>query len=126
MANLIEVKDLIVRYAGRNAVDGLSFTVKKGEIFGFLGPNGSGKSTTIKSLLGLVFPFSGSVRVNGLPPSDPRSRAKIGFMPEEATYYRFLNPREILSFYADVFGMSRAERDRRVPLVLELVGLSAV
>jgi ABC-2 type transport system ATP-binding protein len=124
MANVIEIKVLVVRYADKNAVDGLSFTVKSGEIFGFLGPNGSGKSTTIKAILGLVFPNSGSARVNGLPPSDPRSRTKVGFMPEEATYYRFLNPREILSFYGKVFGLGRQERDRRVNFVLDLVGLS--
>ena len=124
MANVIEVRNLAVHYAGKKAVDGLSFDVKAGEIFGFLGPNGSGKSTTIKSLLGLVFPSAGSVRVNGHSPSDPASRAKIGFMPEEATYYRFLNPKEILSFYGRVFGMGRAERARRIDLLLDLVGLS--
>ena len=126
MANVIEIKDLVVRYGGKNAVDGLSFAVKSGEVFGFLGPNGSGKSTTIKAMLGLVFPASGSAQVHGLPPSDPRSRAKIGFMPEEATYYRFLTPKEILFFYADVFGMSRAERERRVDFLLDLTGLSSV
>ena len=124
MANVIEVRDLAVHYADKKAVDGLSFAVKSGEIFGFLGPNGSGKSTTIKSLLGLVFPSAGSVRVNGFSPSDPASRAKIGFMPEEATYYRFLNPKEILSFYGKIFGMSRAERSRRTDFLLDLVGLS--
>lgn len=126
MANIIEIRDLTVRYAGKKAVDGLSFSVKTGEIFGFLGPNGSGKSTTIKSMLGLVFPDAGSVTVNGLPPSDPKSRAKIGFMPEEATYYRFLTPKEILSFYGKVFGMDRAERERRSGALLDLVGLSSV
>ena len=126
MRNVIEIKDLVVRYGDRYAVNGLSFAVKSGEIFGFLGPNGSGKSTTIKAMLGLVFPRAGTVQVHGLPPSDPRSRAKIGFMPEEATYYRFLNPKEILSFYADIFGLSRAERSRRVEFLLDLTGLSSV
>ena len=126
MANVIELRDLVVRYADKKAVDGLSFAVKAGEIFGFLGPNGSGKSTTIKALLGLVFPSAGSVQVNGLSPSDPRSRTRVGFMPEEATYYRFLNPRELLSFYGKVLGMDRAQRARRIDFLLDLVGLSAV
>lgn len=126
MPNVIEIKDLVVQYADKKAVDGLSFSVKAGEIFGFLGPNGSGKSTTIKAILGLVFPASGSVRVQGLSPLDPKSRAEIGYMPEEATYYRFLSPREILSFYADIFGMSHATTKSRVDDLLSLVGLSNV
>ncbi len=126
MANVIEIRDLTVRYAGKTAVDGLSFSVRQGEIFGFLGPNGAGKSSTIKAILGLVPPASGSVTVHGLPPSDPRSRAKVGFMPEEATYYRYLTPKELLSFYADVLGVERAAKARRIAELLELVGLSSV
>ncbi len=124
MGNVIEIKDLVVRYADKKAVDGLSFSVPSGQIFGFIGPNGAGKSTTLKAILGLVFPQSGSVRVHGFSPTDPKSRLKIGFMPEEATYYRFLNPKEILSFYGDIFGIERAKLKRRVEYLLDLVGLS--
>ncbi len=126
MKNVIEVKDLVVEYQGRKAVDGLTFNVRSGEIFGFLGPNGAGKSTTIKAILGLVFPQSGFVRIQGCSPSDPKSRAKIGFMPEEATYYRFLNPREILSFYGKILGISRAQLNTRIDFLLDLTGLSKV
>ncbi len=126
MENIIEVKDLVVQYAEKKVVDGLSLRVRRGEIFGFLGPNGSGKSTTLKAILGLVFPQSGLIQVQGLAPSDPRSRAKIGFMPEEATYYRYLCAREILSFYGDIFGIPRSELSRRIDFLLDLVGLSSV
>lgn len=126
MANVIEIRDLTVQYGAHRALDGLSFSVRSGEIFGFLGPNGAGKSTAIKTLLGLVFPSSGSVRVHGLDPSDPRSRSRVGFMPEEAVHYRFLNPMEILRFYGKVCGMGRAEADERARALLGLVGLSHV
>lgn len=126
MTYTIEAKDLAVQYAGRRVVDGLSFRVRQGEVFGFLGPNGAGKSTTIKALLGLVLPSAGTIRIQGLSPQNPASRQKVGFMPEEATYYRFLTPREILSFYGRLFGLSSAEIARRSAQLMELVGLSAV
>lgn len=122
----IEVSDLTVRYGDKCVLDRLSFRVRRGEVFGFLGPNGSGKSTTIKAMLGLVFPLQGGVRVHGLPSADPHSRAKVGFMPEEATYYRYLTPAELLSFYGEIFGIPRKERNRRIGFLLELVGLSGV
>ena len=124
MANALEVQDLVVQYSDRRVVDGLSFQVGRGKTFGFLGPNGAGKSTTIKTLLGLVFPSSGEVSVHSLPPTDPRSRAKIGFMPEEATYYRYLTPREILDFYGRLFLIPRIELKKRSERLLELVGLA--
>ena len=126
MKNAIEIANLVVEYSGRRVVDGLSFQVRQGEIFGFLGPNGSGKTTTIKALLGLVFPYSGSVTVHGLVPSDPRSRVSVGFMPEEATYYRFLSPEELLTFYGRVFDIASSELKRRIRTLLSLVGLSSV
>jgi len=123
----IELKDVTVDYArGKRALDGLSLSVKKGTIFGFLGPNGAGKSTTVKAILGLLRPSSGSVRLNGLPADDPRSRRDVGYLPEEAHYYRFLTPLELLDFYGRVFGLSRVERRRRSEAVLDLVGLAAV
>ena len=126
MSHAIEVNDLVVQYADKRAVDGLTFSVRRGEIFGFLGPNGAGKSTTIKSLLGLVSPHSGTLSLSHLPPSDPHSRASVGFMPEEATYYRFLTAEEILYFYGRLFLIPRAELKRRVARLLDLVGLTDV
>ena len=128
MDSVIEVSDLVARYgAGQDdALHRLSFRVRRGEVFGFLGHNGAGKSTTIKSILGLLTPFGGKVLLHGLPASDPRSRRRIGFMPEEATYYRYLTPDELLGFYGELFGMSRGDRRRRTAALLGLVGLSAV
>ncbi len=126
MDSAIEVSDLTVHYGGRDVVSRLSFRVARGEVFGFLGPNGAGKSTTIKSILGLIFPSSGKVLLNGLSSTDPRSRRKVGFMPEEATYYRFLTPVELLRFYGEVFCIRRRELDKRIRTLLERVGLWGV
>ena len=124
--SVIEVQDLSVSYGGRRVVERLSFQVRRGEVFGFLGPNGAGKTTTIKALLGLVFPSSGKALLHGLPSMSPASRVKIGFMPEEATYYRFLTPVELLTFYGEIFGVPRVELARRVDALLDLVGLTSV
>src|ERR1044071_9890118 len=113
MDSAIEVSDLTVYYCDKNVLERLSFRVGRGELFGFLGPNGAGKSSTIKALLGLLLPQSGRITVDGLPASDPRSRRKVGFMPEEATYYRFLTPVEILRFYGEVFGIPGGELKKR-------------
>jgi len=126
MENVIEIQDLVVSYGSKRALDGLSLSVRKGEIFGFLGPNGAGKTTTIKALLGLVFPEKGSIKLHGLSPSDPRSRARIGFLPEEANYYRFLTPVELLSFYGEIFEIDRAVLKKRIEKLLVLAGLSDV
>ncbi len=126
MTSVIEIKDLIVDYGKKRALNGLSLQVNRGEIFGFLGPNGSGKSTTIKSLLGLIFPVSGTISLHGFSPQDIRSREKTGFLPEEATYYRFLAPMEILKFYGEVCGVPKNILDGRIPELLKLVGLFEV
>jgi ABC-2 type transport system ATP-binding protein len=126
MAPVIEIKDLVVEYDKKRALDGLCLSVNPGEIFGFLGPNGAGKSTAIKTILGLVFPNSGQVRLHGLPPEDVRSRAAVGFLPEEATYYKFLTPVEILRFYGTVCGVSSRILKERTEKLLDLVGLAAV
>ena len=124
MASIIEINNLTVDYAHKRALDGLSLNVTRGEIFGFLGPNGAGKTTAIKALLGLIFPKSGHIRLQGLPPADPESRRKVGFSPEEANYYRFLTPVEILKFYGDICEVPRDVLKKRLPELLELVGLS--
>ncbi len=105
------------------ALDDLTLTIHKGEVFGLLGPNGSGKSTTIKLLLGLIFPTAGKARVLGKPIGDPEINSRIGFLPEESYLYRFLNGEETLRFYGKLFKLSRKELDERVPLLLDAVGL---
>ncbi len=105
------------------ALSDLNLTIPRGEVFGLLGPNGSGKSTTIKLLLGLIFPTRGSAKVLGRPVGDPEINARIGFLPEESYLYRFLNGEETLRFYGKLFKLSRKELDERVPMLLDAVGL---
>ncbi len=107
------------------ALDDLSLTIARGEVFGLLGPNGSGKSTTIKLLLGLIFPTAGKASVLGRPAGNTEINEKIGFLPEESYLYRFLNGEEILRFYGKLFKIPRKELNRRVPMLLDTVGLDA-
>jgi len=106
------------------AVRDLNLDIYPGEIFGLLGPNGSGKSTTIKVLLGLLYPTRGRVSMFGLPPSDVSIKSRIGYLPEESYLYAFLNARETLDFYGRLFRLPRAERRRRTERLLEMVGLA--
>src|SRR5690349_9134861 len=108
------------------ALDDLTLTINRGEVFGLLGPNGSGKSTTIKLLLGLIFPDrGGSASVLGRPAGDTTINERIGFLPEESYLYRFLNGEEILRFYGRLFKIDRQTLKKRVPTLLDAVGLDA-
>ena len=106
-----------------HALKGLDLKVNRGEIFGLLGPNGSGKSTTIKLLLGLLFPTSGQALVFDRRATEVRKNARLGYLPEESYLYKFLNAEETLDFYARLFDMSAADRRRRTQELIELVGL---
>ncbi|MEX2607105.1 MAG: ABC transporter ATP-binding protein [Kiritimatiellia bacterium] len=106
------------------AVDGINLTLHPGEVYGLLGPNGSGKSTTIKVLLGLLHPDGGEVRVLGKPPRDVAVKRRVGYLPEESYLYPYLDARETLRFYAALFGLQGAEREKRIDELLEMVGLS--
>ncbi|MBF0254007.1 MAG: ABC transporter ATP-binding protein [Candidatus Omnitrophica bacterium] len=121
----IRAEDLVVRYRRQTVLNGFSLEVRRGEAFAFLGPNGAGKTSTIKCLLGLVRPDSGRILLDGLPPADPASRRRVGFLPE-AWYYRYLTPSEILGFYGGLFGLSRKVLKDRSKALLEEVGLGAV
>lgn len=105
------------------AVDQLDLEVRPGEVFGLLGPNGSGKTTTIKMLLGLLYPTRGRARVFDRPPTDTAVKRRIGFMPEESYLYRFLNARETLDYYGRLFRLDRSERRDRIDQLIEMVGL---
>lgn len=96
------------------ALKALDLEVRRGEIFGLLGPNGSGKTTTIKLLLGLLFPTSGRALVFGQDATDVGKNERIGYLPEESYLYKFLNAEETLDFYARLFNMSAAERRDRI------------
>jgi len=105
------------------AVDNLEMQIFPGEIFGLLGPNGSGKSTTIKMILGLLYPTSGVARVFGRPPTDTAVKSRIGFMPEESYLYRYLNAYETLDYYGRLFRLDRVERRKRTEQLIDMVGL---
>jgi len=105
------------------AVNSLSLDVHKGEVFGLLGPNGSGKTTTLKLLLGLLFPTEGEISVLGAPASNVEKNERIGYLPEESYLYRFLNAEETLDFYGRLFKMSRSQRKERAAELIEMVGL---
>jgi ABC-2 type transport system ATP-binding protein len=105
-------------------VDNVDFDVRRGEVFGLLGPNGSGKSTTVKLLLGLLYPTKGHIEVFGHSPRHVQTKARIGYLPEESYLYRYLNSRETLDFFGNLFQLDKSERDNRAEQLLEMVGLS--
>ena len=105
------------------AVDNVDFEVRRGEVFGLLGPNGSGKSTTVKLLLGLLNPTHGHIEVFGHSPRHVQTKSRIGYLPEESYLYRYLNSRETLDFFGNLFHLSKAERNNRAEQLLEMVGL---
>jgi len=105
------------------AVDRLDLDIEPREVFGLLGPNGSGKTTTIKMMLGLLYPTRGRISVLGQPPTDVAVKSRIGYLPEESYLYRFLDARETLDYYGRLFRIPRQERRRRVEQLLEMVGL---
>ena len=106
------------------AVDDVDFDVRRGEVFGLLGPNGSGKSTTVKLLLGLLYPTKGHLEVFERSPRHVQTKARIGYLPEESYLYRYLNSRETLDFFGNLFHLDKSERNQRAEQLLEMVGLS--
>ena len=106
-----------------NALKSLDIEVRKGEIFGLLGPNGSGKSTTIKLVLGLLFPTSGRAFVFGKEATEVTKNERIGYLPEESYLYKFLNAEETLDFYGRLFDMPASIRRERSEQLIQMVGL---
>jgi ABC-2 type transport system ATP-binding protein len=125
---LIEIKNLTKRYGAHAAVDGLTFTVEKGEICGLLGPNGAGKSTTMNMITGYISATDGTASVDGLDIFDEpqKARAKIGYLPEIPPLYTDMTPYEYLIFVAELKGVKRAERHDEVERVMEKTGVSDV
>ena len=105
------------------ALKALDLEVHRGEIFGLLGPNGSGKTTTIKLLLGLLFPTNGQALVFGKDASDVSKNERLGYLPEESYLYRFLNAEETLDFYGRLFDMPASTRKQRAAELIDMVGL---
>jgi ABC-2 type transport system ATP-binding protein len=106
------------------AVDNVDFEVRRGEVFGLLGPNGSGKSTTVKMLLGLLYPTKGHIEVFGHSPRHVATKSRIGYLPEESYLYRYLDSNETLDFFGSLFDLPNQERRRRAEQLLEMVGLN--
>jgi ABC-2 type transport system ATP-binding protein len=132
MEPIVETKNLRVEFraqiagqAKKVAVKELNLSIRAGEVFGFLGPNGAGKTTTMNVLLGFVNATSGAAYLFGVDVREPIARQRIGYLPELTYYYKFLTAEELLRFYARIFGIRRAEADRRIDHLLKLVELES-
>jgi len=132
METIVETKNLRVEFRAHNsgqgkkvAVNDLNLSIRAGEVFGFLGPNGAGKTTTMNVLLGFVNATSGAAFLFGVDVREPIARQRIGYLPELTYYYKFLTAEELLRFYARIFGIPRAEADRRIDQLLKLVELES-
>jgi len=131
MPAAIEIKNLTKQYPvplkreAVNAVDNLTLTVDEGEIFGFLGANGAGKAPTVKILLGLIYPTAGEAFVLGKPAGDIEMKHKLAYLPESPYFYEHMTAREVVAFYAQLFGMSREDSRRRAEELVDFVGLGS-
>lgn len=106
------------------AVQGPSFEVEKGEVFGLLGPNGAGKTTTLKMLMGLIFPDKGSLQIFGHKPGSLAAKKKIGFLPENPYFYEYLKAGEFLALVAALTGVPLTKRKKRINEMVDMMGLS--
>src|SRR5580658_5775345 len=132
MSVILKTEKLRVEFKSRElgqitkvALNSLNLEVSTGEVFGFLGPNGAGKTTTMNVLLGFVQPTGGAASLFGIDVRQPIARQRIGYLPELTYYYKFLTAEELLRFYAQIFGLPRAEADKRIDRTLKLVELDS-
>jgi len=126
MVPAIEIVNLVKRFGDIIAVDDLTFTVAKGEIFGLLGPNGAGKSTTINILTGLIEPTGGSTRVGGFDVVNDGEKVHgiIGLCPQETSYFKYLTGRENIELFGNLHGMPKDILRNRATMLLEKIGLT--
>jgi ABC-2 type transport system ATP-binding protein len=120
---MIVVEDLRKEYGGFVAVDGNTFTVESGEVYGIVGPNGAGKTTTLKMIAGLVEPTGGTVSVAGLNAGDPEMRRNLGFLPEESPLYEEMTGRSYLHFFADLYDVPDDVAEERIHEALDRLDL---
>ena len=132
MTPAIHIEDLTKEYAvgfwrprPYRALDRLTLTIERGEVFGFLGPNGAGKTTTLKLLMQLIFPTSGRAQILGQPVGDVATRRRIGYLPENPYFYDYLTAEELLTYFAQLLDVPAADRRQRVSGLLDRVGLGA-
>jgi ABC-2 type transport system ATP-binding protein len=123
---ILSIENLRVEYRSAEsgikvAVKALTLAIERGEVFGFLGPNGAGKTSTMNVLLGFVEPTGGRASIFGVDAREPKSRERIGYLPEMTYYYKFLTIEELLRFYAKIFRIPRAEADRRIDELIKLL-----
>jgi ABC-2 type transport system ATP-binding protein len=130
MEIVVKTENLRVEYrpsrrgqAPKVAVDGLNLNVQAGEVFGFLGPNGAGKTTTMNVLLGFLRPSAGAAYLFGVNTKEPIARQRIGYLPEQTYYYKFLTAEELLRLYGRIFGLKGPDLDQRIDRALKLVEL---
>jgi ABC-2 type transport system ATP-binding protein len=128
MTELIAADSLRKSFGSLKAVDGITLSVKRGEVLGFLGPNGAGKSTTMKMLTGFLTPDSGAARIAGLDvQAQPRAaKYQLGYLPEGAPAYAEMTPREFLTFIAAIRGVRGPEAKARIEAAVEQTALGAV
>ena len=130
MNNIININNVKKTYKMQfpfkriDAVNGISFNVGENEVFGLLGPNGAGKSTTLKMLMGIINPSSGSIEILNGTITDKNIRKKIGFLPENPSFYQFLTAYETLDFIAGLFNVPKELKQDRIKTLIGLVGLS--
>jgi ABC-2 type transport system ATP-binding protein len=131
MPAAIDIKNLYKQYPvplkreAVNAVDNLTIKIEEGEIFGFLGANGAGKTTTIKILLGLIYPTQGEASVLGKPAGDIETKHKIAYLPESPYFYEHMTAAEVVTFYAQLFGLKREDAKKRAEELVDFVGLGS-
>jgi ABC-2 type transport system ATP-binding protein len=132
MPSAIRIEELTKDYAigfwrrhTYRALDRLTLEIERGEVFGFLGPNGAGKTTTLKLLMQLIYPTSGRAEILGRPVGDLEVRRRIGYLPENPSFYDYLTAEELLGYFGDLFGYSASERRKRVSDLLDRVGIGA-
>jgi ABC-2 type transport system ATP-binding protein len=132
MSPAIRIEELTKDYAvgfwrrrPYRALDRLTLDIEAGEVFGFLGPNGAGKTTTLKLLMQLIYPTSGRAEILGRPAGDLAVRHRIGYLPENPSFYDYLSAEELLNYFGQLFGYGAADRRARVAAILDRVGIGA-